>query len=147
MKQITVIFERDEDAWWVASAKENAGCHTQGRSISQARQRFLESLGLFVDKPDRIILVEDIRLPAAAQRLVDASAEARAEADQRAMRAQASTIVAAQTLNRDLELSVRDVSELLGISHQRVQQLLRPVPARGQQTKHVRKAQRATAAR
>jgi len=147
MKQVTVIFERDEDSWWVASAKEIAGCHTQGRSIAQARQRFVEALGLFVDSPDKVVLVEDIRLPATARRVVDASAEARAEADQRVQRAQASTIEAARTLNRDLELSARDVSELLGLSHQRVQQLLRPSRVRSQPTKHVRKARRATASR
>ena len=147
MRQITFIFERDEDLWWVASAKEIAGCHTQGRSIPQARQRFMEAVGLFVDHPDKVVLVEDIRLPPTARRIVDASAEARAEADQRAQRAQASTVEAARTLNQDLELSVRDVGELLELSHQRVQQLLRPTRVRSQPTKHVRKARRATASR
>jgi predicted RNase H-like HicB family nuclease len=81
MKQVTVIFEHDEDGWWVASAAEIKGCHTQGRSIAQARQRFGEALGLFVDHPEKVALVEDIRLPAAARRVVDASADARATAE------------------------------------------------------------------
>ena len=132
MRQVTITFERDDDSWWVASAKELAGCHSQGRSISQARQRFLEALGLFVDQPDKVTLVEDIRLPASARRVVDASARAKADADEAARRAQTSTVEAARLLSRDLAMSVRDVSELLGLSHQRVQQLLRPTRMRGQ---------------
>ena len=147
MKQVTVIFERDEDSWWVASAKEIPGCHTQGRSIAQARQRFIEALGLFVDRPDKVTLLEDIHLPPSAQRIVEASTSARAQVEELQRRAQDSTADAVRRLTRDLSMSVRDVGELLGLSHQRVQQLLASRRATSQPTKHVRKSRKATAAR
>jgi predicted RNase H-like HicB family nuclease len=125
MKQVTVRFERDDDGWWVAAAKEIAGCHTQGRSIAQARERFFEALGLFVEHPERVVLREDIQLPAGARRVVKASTAARERADALQRHARESTVDAVQTLTRDLAMSVRDVGELLGLSHQRVQQLLR----------------------
>ena len=140
MKHVTLIFERDEDGWWVASAKEIAGCHTQGRSIGQARERFVEALGLFVDKPDKVTLVEAIRLTLAARRAVEASAAARAKADEGQRLAQDSTLRAVEKLTRELAMSVRDVGELLGISHQRVQQLARARSAHGQPATHVRRA-------
>lgn len=123
MKKVHVIFERDQDGWWVASTPDVKGCHTQGRSIAQARQRFVEALGLFVDHASQVSLVEDIRLPADARRAVDASTEARAKADEVQRRAVDSTQRAVTKLTEELALSVRDVGELLGLSHQRVQQL------------------------
>ncbi len=144
MKQVTIVLERDDDGWWVASAREVPGCHSQGRSISQARRRFLDALGLFVAKPDKVTLVEDIRLPVVARRAVDASTQARADADEAARRAHVSTTDAARLLSGDLAMSVRDVSELLGLSHQRVQQLLRPTQLRGRPPRPVARTRRAT---
>jgi predicted RNase H-like HicB family nuclease len=122
---ITIRFERDEDGWWVASALEIPGCHTQGRSISQARQRILEALGLFIDDVESVVFVEDIKLPATAQRIVEASAAARVEAEKTQQQAQETTRAAVEALTTKLSLSVRDASEVLGLSHQRVQQLVR----------------------
>lgn len=148
MKSVTVELERDEDGWWIASAREIAGCHTQGRSIRQARERFLEALSLFIDNADTVAIVEDIRLPAAARRLVTSSTDARAKADEVQRRAQESTKEAVQRLTSELDMSVRDVSEVLGLSHQRVQQIARENPLRtSQPTKHLRKARKASAAR
>jgi predicted RNase H-like HicB family nuclease len=122
---ITIRFERDEDGWWVASALEIPGCHTQGRSISQARQRILEALGLFIDDVESVVFVEGIKLPATAQRIVEASAAARVEAEKTQQQAQETTRAAVEALTTKLSLSVRDASEVLGLSHQRVQQLVR----------------------
>jgi predicted RNase H-like HicB family nuclease len=118
----TVRYERDETGWWVASIKEVRGCHTQARSIAQARQRIREALGLFVASPEKVSLVDQVQLPkelrGAIRRLV--SAKKRAEV------AQELAARAAREAARELTrlLTVRDAGELLGISHQRVQQLL-----------------------
>ncbi len=45
-KSYRVTYERDESGWWVASVAGVAGCHTQGRSIQQARRRIQEALEL-----------------------------------------------------------------------------------------------------
>ena len=63
MKTYTVIYERDEDGWWVAEVPEAPGCHTQGRQIVQARERILDVLSLYVDDATHILLREEARLP------------------------------------------------------------------------------------
>ncbi len=129
MKSLKVRFERDDEGWWVASVPSIRGCHTQGRSIHQARERICEALALFVDV-EAFQIEEDIRLPSSASKLVARTHAARRKADVETARAQESTADAARVLTKDLHLSVRDAGELLGLSHQRVQQLLGPVKKR-----------------
>jgi predicted RNase H-like HicB family nuclease len=42
-------FERDADGWWVASVPSVPGCHTQGRTLAQARERLKEALAVSVE--------------------------------------------------------------------------------------------------
>jgi predicted RNase H-like HicB family nuclease len=37
-------YERDEDGWWLATVAEVAGCHTQARTVDEARARIREAL-------------------------------------------------------------------------------------------------------
>jgi predicted RNase H-like HicB family nuclease len=124
MKTYTVEYERDEAGWWVATVKGVPGCHTQGRSIQQARRRIQEALELAVPDVRRVNLKEQMKLPGKAKQVL-----ARREAAQRRLaedeaKAQELTRRAVKTLVRDLDLSVRDAGALLGLSHQRVQQLI-----------------------
>ncbi len=48
----TVIYERDEAGWWVADIARVPGCHTQGGTIEQARERIRDALGLYADDSD-----------------------------------------------------------------------------------------------
>lgn len=66
VKTITVIYERDEAAWWVADVPDIPGCHTQGRTIEQARERILDALSLYVDENEQILLREEARQPESA---------------------------------------------------------------------------------
>ena len=59
-----VRYEKDETGSWVATVKEVRGCHTQGRTIDQARRRIKEALELFVDHADEAELIDDVVLPA-----------------------------------------------------------------------------------
>lgn len=47
-KTYTLLLERDAQGWWVASVREVPGCHTQGRTLRQARARARQALGLYV---------------------------------------------------------------------------------------------------
>lgn len=124
MSQVVARFERDEDGWWVASVPSIKGCHTQGRSIRQARERLREALSLFVDDVDSVEVVEDLKLPASAKRALARHTAARRKAELEQQKAQESTAEAVKTLTEDLNLSVRDAGDLLGLSHQRIQQLI-----------------------
>lgn len=43
----TAAYERDEDGVWVGSIVEIPGCHTQGRTIEETRERLREAICLF----------------------------------------------------------------------------------------------------
>ena len=59
MKTFKVVYERDEEGWWVASIPDVPGCHTQGRTIRQARGRIREALSLYAKGASRARLVDD----------------------------------------------------------------------------------------
>lgn len=126
MSRYTVKYERDESGWWVAQVKEAPSAITQGRTIAEARRRIREALALTLDsdeKAEAAMLVDDVKLPAEARKAVVRAQQARKRLEDDAARAQESTEAAIRQLVKKLGLSVRDVGELLGISHQRVQQL------------------------
>lgn len=122
MKTYKVVFELDEAGWWVASVPRWRGCHTQARTLRQARRRVREALSLYVDDVSAVRLVEDVRLPATAQRALAGHVAARARVDKERERALAKTQSAMRLLTERFGLSLRDAGELLGVSSRRHQQ-------------------------
>ena len=120
-----MLFKRDENGAWIARVPRVRGCHTHGRTLEQARRRIREALSLWVDDADSAELVEEIRLPAYVRNAINRSWAARRNAMRERSRAQAAMKAAAKTLVEDGGLSLRDAGELLDVSHQRVQQLVR----------------------
>jgi predicted RNase H-like HicB family nuclease len=57
----TAVYEQDPDGTWIVHVPEVAGCHTQGRTIDQARERIREALGLWVDNAESAEIVDDVR--------------------------------------------------------------------------------------
>jgi predicted RNase H-like HicB family nuclease len=124
MKTYHVTYERDESGWWVASVRGLRGCHTQGRTVDEARRRIVEALELFVDDPRSAKIVDVVKLTAAAKNAVRAYETLRrraAEEDRRAALAARRAVRALQ--GGPLNLSARDAARVLGLSHQRVHQL------------------------
>ena len=130
MKRYKVIYERDESGAWIAHAPSVRGAHSYGRTIEQARERIREALGLWVANPEAAELVDDIRLPANLRRSVRQARVARKRADVVQAKAQTSAASAARQLTGELRLSLRDAGEVLGLSRQRVQQLVSTKRAR-----------------
>lgn len=128
MSIYTIRYEKDETGWWIATVKEVRGCHTQGRTIEQARRRIREALGLFVDQAEKAELIDDVVLPANARSLLKRVLSTRKRAEEEAIKLQDTTAEAAEVLTKDVGVSVRDAGELLGLSHQRVHQLLTSSP-------------------
>lgn len=122
-KTYVAVYERDpEDDAWNVHIQDLDGCQTYGRSLRQAQARIREALGLWLDRDPEQLTVRD-ELPADLSSVADTVARARREAERAGMKAQEETTRAVKQLT-DLGLSRRDAAELLGLSHQRVQQLL-----------------------
>jgi predicted RNase H-like HicB family nuclease len=124
VKRYHVAYERDESGWWVASVRGVPGCHTQGRTVDEARRRIREALELFVDDARKAHVVDDVKLPIAATRAIRAYATLRKKADEEDRRAARAARRAVRVLRSGrLKMSARDAARLLGLSHQRVHQL------------------------
>lgn len=112
---------------WMADI-EGLPVHTWGRTLGKVKQHAREALALHLD-----IAVDDIRdhlifreprLPVSVLKVVRQADKARTEADSASTRAAKAKAAAARALVDDAHLSMRDAAEVLGVSHQRVQQLL-----------------------
>ena len=127
MSSCRVVFERDDDGWWIARVRGVRGVHSNGRTIEEARRRVRESLSLAVDDAEDADLEDDVRLPEAVRRALTRQRAAcqRAEAEQkRALGAQRDAVGCLIRLG----LSRRDAGLLLGVSHQTVQKIWRATP-------------------
>jgi predicted RNase H-like HicB family nuclease len=124
MNAYHVAYKRDESGWWVASVREVRGCHTQGRTVDEARRRIREAMELFVDDAQSAPVVDEVKLPAAAAKAIRAYATLRKRAAAEDRRASAAARRAVRLLRGGkLKMSARDAARVLGISHQRVHQL------------------------
>lgn len=124
VKTYRVGYERDESGWWVASVRGVRGCHTQGRTVEEARRRIVEAMELFVDDSRTAKIIDDVKLPATAARVVRTYATLRKKAEQDDRLAAVAARRAVRVLRGGrLKMSARDAARLLGLSHQRVHQL------------------------
>ena len=126
-KRYTVTFERDEDGWWVASAKGLKGCHTQGRSIDEARRHIREAIAASLDlsaRDEAALEIHDaIKVPAETRRLLAKLAKARAKEAAASTAARKAAGRAVRELTERMHLSRRYAAALTGYSFQRIHQL------------------------
>ncbi len=122
-KTYTAVYERDvtDDAWNVR-IKGIPGCQTYGRSIRQAQKRIREALAVWLDQELDLAVIRN-QFPAALTSVAGAVVRARNAAERADATAHQQTVDAIRALT-DQGLSRRDAADLLGLSHQRVQQLL-----------------------
>ncbi|MHB8873525.1 MAG: type II toxin-antitoxin system HicB family antitoxin [Myxococcaceae bacterium] len=128
MKRFTVRYERDREGWWVASAAGLKGCHTQGRSIEEARRHIREAIAAYLDlspsEEAAIGLRDNIKVPADVRRALADLDKARAKETTAKAEARKAAARVVRTLTRDLRLSRRDAAALTGYSFQRIHQLV-----------------------
>lgn len=126
-----VDYEQDETGTWVATIDDNGvSAVSQGRSLSVARKRIREALAAYLDsdaKAESAVLIDDVKLPAPARKLVQRSVEARKRLEQDLQAVLAKTESAATHL-ANVGMSRRDTAEILGLSYQRIQQLVVRAP-------------------
>lgn len=120
----TARLEREKDGRWTVEIEEEPRVHTWGKTVEQALARMREAAALWfqIDEDD-IELVPHPVLPKATDRAVEQARCAREQAKNADRLAVERTrkAVAALTVRG---ISMRDAAAILGISHQRVHQLL-----------------------
>jgi predicted RNase H-like HicB family nuclease len=126
VKTYTARLEQEKDGRWSVELEEEPRVHTWGKTIGQALTRMREAAALWFQIDEASIeLVPRPVLPAAAGRTVEQAQKAREHARNADRLAIDQTRKAAIALtNRGI--SMRDAAAILGISHQRVHQLLTP---------------------
>jgi predicted RNase H-like HicB family nuclease len=119
-----VRYERDRAGWWVATVRGQSA-QTQGRTIEQARERIREALAALLDVAPSAIVIgsEDVRLAPAERKALSQAHKAAAKAQTQAKQAERAMHSAVKSLVKS-GLSLRDAGELLGVSRQRVHQIL-----------------------
>ncbi len=65
-----VTYEREKSGWWVASVREVRGCHTQGRTVDEARRRIRRAMELFVDHARSATLIDNVKLTATISKAI-----------------------------------------------------------------------------
>ncbi len=120
-----VDYERDESGHWIATLRGVAGCHTYGRSIEEARRRIREALATAVDDADDAVLADHVKLPKPVERELARARRLRRNAEERQLEAGAAARKAVRALVTEMGLGVRDAGYLLGVSGQRVHDLVK----------------------
>jgi predicted RNase H-like HicB family nuclease len=123
------VFTPEKGSRWSVSAPEIRGCHSWGRSLSEARRNILDAIATNIEidggDGDRVRreakLVEELNAPIA--RVVERARHVRSALEDAVRQANEETEKAVAALTAK-GLSLRDVGDLLGLSHQRIQQLI-----------------------
>ncbi|MDE3202726.1 MAG: type II toxin-antitoxin system HicB family antitoxin [Acidobacteriota bacterium] len=126
VKTYTARLEKEADGRWSVELEEEPRVHTWGKTIDQALNRMREAAALWFQTDEASIdLVPRPVLPKATGRTVEQARKAREQARNADRLAIEQTRKAAAALT-SRGISMRDAAAILGISHQRVHQLLTP---------------------
>ena len=129
--------ERDESGEWIGNVPSLRGVHTHARTLAKLRGYLQDAIALWLEA-ERIEAGEphasverasievnlDVRLPSRAKRAAVNALRSRDRARTAEVGAAEATLAAVRELSA-AGLTLRDSAEVLGLSHQRVDQLLR----------------------
>lgn len=125
-KEFLARYERDENNYWSVTAKvgPKSTAVSDGQTLEKARRRIRQAISLLLDAPEGSFAVtDDVILPDQVRRALRAFTASEAEAKAKALAVETFRRMAAEALT-DHGLSRSDAGELLGVSKQRVQQVL-----------------------
>lgn len=118
----TVKAERGAGPVWVLQCEEMPGAISETRTLADAERRMREAISFAADVPAGEVEV-DLQVEVGVRSLLAEAAAHRAEAERLAGLASSVHRQVAQALNEE-HVSMRDIGVILGVSHQRVHQLI-----------------------
>jgi predicted RNase H-like HicB family nuclease len=114
-----------EPGFWVVRVPKVPEVVTQAHRMADIRQNAREAIAVWTDKPiDDIDVTVSVVVPTVVQAALDEAHLLQKEASERLERASTATSAAARWLTKDLGLTLREAAEILGVSFQRVAQLV-----------------------
>lgn len=110
--------------WWAITVPELSGVFSQARRLDQVEDNAREAIAMMLDVDESTVNVDlDVSPPGNVAALLEALTVATVSATEATEEAARMRVLAAREL-RDQGLPLRDVGALIGVSHQRVHQLL-----------------------
>lgn len=112
-----------EDGWWIVTVPEIDGVFTHARRLDQVLDLVRDAIALWLEvEPDSfgVVIEADVHGISAVEKAI----EARHAADDAKVQASVTTTAAVVELFQGGRLPLRDIGTLVGISHQRVAQIL-----------------------
>jgi predicted RNase H-like HicB family nuclease len=123
-KTYTARCRRSGD-WWAIDVPAVRGVFSQARHLSGVEPMARDAIALMLQVPeDSFDVVVVPQLPGDVSAEVDAARELRESAERQQREATAATTAVARKLVEQHRLRLRDAGRILGLSHQRVHQLL-----------------------
>jgi predicted RNase H-like HicB family nuclease len=120
------------NGWWAVEVPEVPGLFTQTRRLDQVASVATEAIADLLEiDPGSITAVEVVVMDQAVREVIEDVTAALAALDEATTRARDARNRAARTLSDELRLPYRDIGQVLGVSHQRVGQLLADPEAGG----------------
>ena len=133
-KTYTARCQRSGD-WWAISVPDLRGVHTQARRLEKAEAMVRDAIALFLDVPSDSfdVRIEPV-LPRDLQGKVGRARKVRGQAEVLQREAAIASAQVAADLVHTAHLTVRDAGRVLGLSHQRITQLLKAASAKGERS-------------
>ena len=126
-----VTYAHDSNGLWFVRCPDVPGVHSHGRTLASARSNIREAIALVLDLPNGAFLAlnEEFELDdLEVKEALDNARQLRKQAVDLDERSRTATLTAVATVkNSDESLSMRDLADLVGLSHQRIQQISKEV--------------------
>ena len=114
-----------EPGFWIIRVAGIPEVVTQAHRLADIKQNAREAIAVWTDNPiDDIDVTVTVVVPTVVQTALDEAHLLQREASERLERAGSATSDAARWLTKELGLTLREAAEILGVSFQRVAQLV-----------------------